>query len=287
MKNSIKMVIVAITLIYATGCTVPKYYLSIQTTLDETEQFNNVGSLSTSNADFDRSIAILPAQYPTTSGSVMNAGERKFFNESLDSCLNLYYDEKYTIHSSSTTMYAINDNGLTEDYSTLINDYRNTSILSRNKIEKMSSVLKSRYMLYTEFIDKDDKTQVTLYGAGIYGTNANMNIGVKDIIMSYQLWDSKYSKPIFETIVSTGTLANNITSGEMPYNTIVAKNISAFAQEIKNKDGQSVCPDCPTSRQEYNDKIQSASTGNYLLGVTIGVLAAVVIILLLSPSPKP
>jgi len=270
-RNSMKYLLIkyllllataATTLIFATGCTtVPRYYLDIETTVNETKEFNNVGKLSSGNADFDRSIAILPTRYPISPKSVVYASDKKFFNEYLDSCLNLHYDRKYLIHSSNTTMRAINDSGLTEDYSSLINEYWNTGILSKTKIEKMSNVLKSRYMLYTEFIDD----------------NA---IEVIDVIMAYQLWDSKYSKPIFTSTVSTGALSNSITNGEIPYNILVAANISTFAKEIKDKNGHSVCPDCPT-RQEYYRKVQSANSGNIGASIGGGILGVVLLFILL------
>jgi hypothetical protein len=57
------------------------------------------------------------------------------------------------------------------------------------------------------------------------------------------------------------------------FSELIAKNIITFAKEIKNKNGQSVCPDCPKSKKEYNQKIQSVASGNHLagFGIIIGV----------------
>ena len=261
-KVATVVTVVLLTLLGTSCATPPKYYLGVNTTIAEFS--------INENEDRTQCISILPANYPT--GESLNAGERNYFSEQLNNNLIKRF-EKQCIFSTKQTMDALNKAEVVEDYSELINNFKNIGIISKPKLKLLSESVNSRYFLYTQFVNTAHTSSQRL-------DNINYNINSKDVVMSYQLWDSKTSTPIFETTISTGAVLSN----EINFNEIVAVNINAFAQELKNGTGINICPDCPQSITEYHRKIASANSQNYLVGILGGTLAGCLLILLIGSA---
>ena len=222
----------------------------------KSEDFNKV--------DFkDSQIAILPI---LTDDSKHEGVKRRAGNILAKELNLIYLYGKTRIVSPIDVINMINSNDLTNKYSIMMKNYRETGILNKNSLNEIGSKLNSRYLLYTRlnsYVSAQTKN---------YDKFGNYTSVVEEIEFYSQLWDAEKGDIVWEGYGGSAQLANSSEK---------SKDLLSLAiKNLSKQIGNNVCKPKNIPSDVHNNA-QHIKTGNVIV---ITVVAGLIIPILLAAA---
>lgn len=156
----------------------------------------------------------------------------------------------------------LNDNGLSEDYSTAIQSYQTSGIVPRNLVMSLGKALGVRYLLYTKLLaDSEVSLRQSTY-------TTTVAYQIDELYVQCQVWDTQIGDVVWE---GKGGCAKVTTAdGDM-----IERTASGLANVVGNRISEGPCE----STTDIHKSAQEASNSAYVgltavtLILTIALLA--------------
>jgi hypothetical protein len=111
----------------------------------------------------------------------------------------------------------LQDAGLVEKYSQMMETYYKTSILDKSTITKMGEAVRSRYLMYTRLLKYDQRRE--------------KDVNVYELSIKAEIWDSRTGEVVWD-VTGDGIMRQTLVDKPVTFDDIVVKVCDSIMQKL-------------------------------------------------------
>jgi hypothetical protein len=195
---------------------------------------------------------------------VLGGAEREQFRRPMGDAISKYMKTYFgtdAVKSPNEVITLINNNNLSDAYTTTINNYTISGIVPKEMVINLGKTLSVNYLLYTRLLS--DVEVQTLYTG--YST---MSTSITEIFVQCQVWDTRLGDVVWEGKGGTAKLDRDLTD-------VVEKTADGLSKVIGLDKNQGPC-------ENMKDLITSQQKAMVNSAITISVVSLVLTLILLA-----